>query len=85
MGVLLSLQAEPPVLDWRWGRAALVFKLLIELIELLQFARINPPLAHRRRPKPHCDSVLQGTRAGVFHNKGETETVVAPGPLRVSL
>lgn len=36
------------------GRAALVFKLLIELIELLQFARVNPPLAHRRRPKPCC-------------------------------
>lgn len=85
MGVLLSLQAEPTVLDRPSGRAALVFKLLIELIELLQFARVNPPLAHRGRPKPCRRFGFAGHPSSVFHNKGEMETVVAPGPLRVSL
>lgn len=48
------------------GRAALVIELLIELIELLQFAGINPPLAHRRRPELEAGLVVQGTHARRF-------------------
>lgn len=62
-GSARGLQAEPTVLDGCSGRAALVIELLIELIELLQFAGINPPLAHHRRPELEAGLVVQGTRA----------------------
>lgn len=48
------------------ARSSLVIKLLIELIELLQFAGANPPLAHRRRPELEASLVAQGTRARRF-------------------
>lgn len=81
VGVAQSLQAEPTGPRQCSGRAALVIKLLIELIELLQFAGVNPTLAHRRRPELEASLVVQD----ISHNKGEMENVAAPGPLRVSL
>lgn len=69
----------------RSARSSLVFQLLIELIELLQFAGVNPPLATTGGQDLELVWSCRAPVRDVFHNKGEMENVVAPGPLRVSL